>query len=113
RSTSRLGSVRYEQPAGAVSWAESSETGDHAPVWGGVFTRFEDLDRNSFALVSFDEVSRAVEAQRRAAAQRLEAERRAAHELEIATTVQARLFPQRLPRLRALEYAGACVQTRS
>lgn len=77
-----------------------------------MFARFEDIDRNSFALVSFDEVSRAAEAQRRAAAERLEAERRAAHELEIATQVQARLFPQRLPPLRALEYAGACVQTR-
>jgi serine phosphatase RsbU (regulator of sigma subunit) len=85
---------------------------EQAPVWGGVFTRFEDIDRNSFALVSFDEVSRAVEAQRRSAAQRLEAERRAAHELEIAKQVQARLFPQRLPPLRALDYAGACVQTR-
>ena len=26
--------------------------------------------------------------------------------------VQARLFPQRLPTMRALEYAGACIQTR-
>ena len=47
-------------------------------VWGGVFTRFEDVDRNSFALVSFDEVSHAVEAQRRLTAGKLEAERRAA-----------------------------------
>jgi serine phosphatase RsbU (regulator of sigma subunit) len=77
-----------------------------------VFVRFEDVDRNSFALVSFDEVSRAVEAERRAAAEKLEADRRAAHELEIAMQVQARLFPQRMPPMRALEYAGACVQTR-
>src|SRR6266851_5677048 len=27
--------------------------GKQTPVWGGVFTRFEDIDRNSFALVSF------------------------------------------------------------
>jgi serine phosphatase RsbU (regulator of sigma subunit) len=53
-----------------------------------------------------------VEAQRQAAAERREAERRAAHELEIARQVQARLFPQRLPELASLEYAGACVQTR-
>jgi serine phosphatase RsbU (regulator of sigma subunit) len=76
-----------------------------------VFARFADPDENSFALVSFDEVSRAVEAQRRAAAEKLEAERRAAHELEIAMQVQARLFPQRQPAMRSLEYAGACVQT--
>jgi serine phosphatase RsbU (regulator of sigma subunit) len=84
---------------------------DHATAWGGAFARFEDVDRNSFALVSFDEVSRAVEAQRKAAAERQEAERRAAHELEIARQVQARLFPQRQPEMESLEYAGACVQT--
>ena len=56
-------------------------------------------------------MSRAVEAQRRAAAEKQEAERRAAHELEIAMQVQSRLFPQRLPPMRTLEYAGACVQT--
>ena len=110
RNTPRLKRVVYE-PAGPHR--EPSEPADgHAPVWGGVFTRFEDIDRNSFALVSFDEVSRAVEAQRRAAAEKQEAERRVAQELEIATQVQARLFPQRLPSLRTLEYAGACVQTR-
>jgi serine phosphatase RsbU (regulator of sigma subunit) len=31
--------------------------GKQTPVWGGVFTLFEDLDRNSFALVSFDEMT--------------------------------------------------------
>jgi serine phosphatase RsbU (regulator of sigma subunit) len=40
----------------------------------------------------------------------LEAERRAAQELEIAKQVQARLFPQILPALRTLDYAGACIQ---
>ena len=110
----RLRRVVYEQGAsvrsGSAAWPEPAE--EQATVWGGVFTRFEDLDRNSFALVSFDEVSRAVEAQRRAVAQRQETERRAAHELDIAQRVQARLFPQRLPPLHTLEYAGACVQTR-
>ena len=77
-----------------------------------MFTRFEDVDGNSFALVSFDEESRAVEAQRRAAALKLESERRAVHELEIATQVQARLFPQRLPPSKTLEYAGLCIQAR-
>ena len=105
----RLRRVAYE-PAGS-SRAHTSESDDHGTAWGGAFARFEDVDRNSFALVSFDEVSRAVEAQRRATAERLEAERRAAHELEIARQVQARLFPQRQPELESLEYAGACVQT--
>jgi serine phosphatase RsbU (regulator of sigma subunit) len=108
----RLRRVTYEQPGASTDRLPSAAAAPPT-AWGGVFTRFEDIDRNSFALVSFDEVSRAAEAERRAAADRLEAERRAAHELEIATQVQARLFPQRQPRLRALEYAGACVQTRS
>jgi serine phosphatase RsbU (regulator of sigma subunit) len=81
-------------------------------VWGGVFTRFQDPDGNSFQLVSFDEVSRAVEAQRQAAAEKQERERRAAQEIEIARQVQARLFPQILPPLRTLEYAGVCRQAR-
>ena len=84
----------------------------NTPVWGSVFTRFEDIDRNSFALVSFDEVSRAVEAQRLAMEQKLEAERRVAQELEIARQVQARLFPQTLPVSSTLEYAGVCIQAR-
>jgi len=77
-----------------------------------VFTRFEDLDRNSFALVEFDAMSRKIEAQRRAMAEKLESERRAAQELEIARQVQARLFPQTLPPLATLEYAGVCIQAR-
>jgi len=62
--------------------------------------------------VSFDEVTHAVEAQRRALAERLESERRAAQELEIAKQVQAGLFPQTLPPLKTLEYAGVCIQAR-
>jgi serine phosphatase RsbU (regulator of sigma subunit) len=114
RSAPRLRRVVYEHaddPRQGEA-TESAMADRPQSVWGGVFARFEDVDRNTFALVSFDEVSRAIEAQRRAAAARLEAERRAAHELEIATQVQARLFPQRLPTMRSLEYAGACVQTR-
>jgi len=90
----------------------SVQSGTEAPVWGGVFTRFKDLDGNSFSLVSFDEVTHAMEAQRRASAERAEAERRAAQELEIAKQVQARLFPQDLPPLKTLEYAGTCRQAR-
>ena len=86
--------------------------GDESPVWGGVFTHFKDLDGNSFSLVSFDQVTHAIEAQRRALAEKAEAERRVAQELEIATRVQARLFPQHLPPLQTLEYAGGCLQAR-
>ena len=106
RHTPRLRRVTYEQHEAA------GHSEEQKPIWGGVFTRFEDVDRNSFALVSFDEVSHAIEAQRRVMAERLEAERRVSQELEIAKQVQARLFPQRLPPLRTLEYAGVCHQAR-
>jgi serine phosphatase RsbU (regulator of sigma subunit) len=82
------------------------------PPWGGIFTRFEDADGNSFGLAGFDEVRRGVEAQRRELAQKLESERRAAQELEIAKEVQSRLFPQVHPELKTLEYAGICHQAR-
>jgi sigma-B regulation protein RsbU (phosphoserine phosphatase) len=45
-------------------------------------------------------------------AERLEAERRAAQELEFAREVQARLFPQKLPPLETLEYRGGCLPAR-
>lgn len=83
-----------------------------ATLWGGIFTAFEDLDGNSFSLVGRDDFVREIEAERRAAADKLEAERRTAQELAIAKQVQARLFPQTLPRLETLEYAGLCMQAR-
>jgi serine phosphatase RsbU (regulator of sigma subunit)/catechol 2,3-dioxygenase-like lactoylglutathione lyase family enzyme len=108
--TPRLKRLQYEVHVRA---ADSSAPGaDHSPIWGGVFTRFRDLDGNSFSLVSFDEVTQAVEAQRRAFADRLEFDRRAVQELEIAKQVQARLFPQSQPPLKSLEYAGLCIQAR-
>ena len=57
-----------------------------------------------------DEVSQSDEEYRRAIAAKVESERRAAQELEIAKQVQARLFPQALPPLKTLDYAGLCVQ---
>ena len=45
-------------------------------------------------------------------AERMEAERRIARDMEIAKQVQARLFPQKLPHLETLEYAGRCIQAR-
>lgn len=113
RHVPRLRRVKYQQRANDLpDGAPSLLLGKQSPVWGGVFTRFEDIDRNSFALVSFDEMTEAVEAQRRATAARLESERRSVHELEIAKQVQARLFPQTFPPLKTLDYAGVCIQAR-
>ena len=86
--------------------------GKQTPVWGSVFTRFEDLDGNSFLLVTIDEMTEAVEAQRRAEEERRESARRAAQEMEIARQVQSRLFPQSLPAMKSLDYAGTCIQAR-
>jgi phosphoserine phosphatase RsbU/P len=96
-------------------WTQRGVRFHHPPLtpnWGGIFTSFEDVDGNLFALVGFDEVSREIEAQRRAIAEELESERRIAQELQIAKQVQARLFPQTLPRIQTLDYAGLCVQAR-
>lgn len=46
-------------------------------------------------------------------AQRMEAERRAEQEMEIAKQVQSRLLPQQAPALPTLESAGRCIQTRA
>ena len=110
----RLRRIAYESPIrlprdAAAAPAPASQ---EPPVWGGVFARFRDPDGNIYSLVGFDEVNRQFEAHRRAAAEKLEAERRAAHELEIAKQVQARLFPQSQPPLATLQYAGACIQAR-
>jgi sigma-B regulation protein RsbU (phosphoserine phosphatase) len=45
-------------------------------------------------------------------AERMEADRRLAQEMEIARQVQARLFPQKPPAMRTLEYTGGCIQAR-
>ncbi len=45
-------------------------------------------------------------------AARIDAERRAKHELEIARDVQAKLLPQSWAPLATLDYAGACLQAR-
>lgn len=83
------------------------------PAWGGTFCRFVDPDGNTFALAGFDHTTRELDARRRAYADRIEAERRAAQEIEIARQVQARLFPQRLPCVCGLDVAGHCIQARS
>ena len=45
-------------------------------------------------------------------AERIEADRRIAQEMEFARQVQARLFPQKLPPMKTLEYTGRCIQAR-
>ena len=73
--------------------------------WGGTVTRFEDDDGNLFLLAAWDDMTRGIEAQRRAAAEKR-------REIEIAKEVQARLFPQAAPPLKTLRYAGVCIQAR-
>jgi serine phosphatase RsbU (regulator of sigma subunit)/predicted enzyme related to lactoylglutathione lyase len=112
--TPRLRRIKYDrQVRGALS-ADAATTRDEEPepIWGGIFTRFEDVDGNSFSLVGFDAVSREIEAQRRVMAEKQELERRVARDLEIAKEVQARLFPQTLPPAKTLEYSGVCIQAR-
>ena len=111
--TPRLKRLKHEvQVRTPRSTDQSAHAADRPPIWGGIFTRFKDPDGNSFSLVSFDEVTHAIEARRRAVVEKLDSERRAAQELEIAKQVQARLFPQTLPSLKTLEYAGVCHQAR-
>jgi serine phosphatase RsbU (regulator of sigma subunit)/catechol 2,3-dioxygenase-like lactoylglutathione lyase family enzyme len=86
------------------------------PSWGSGRARyavFEDVDGNSFSLIEFDAATRTLEAERRAQAARLEAERQAAHDLAVAKQVQTRLFPQRQPPTRTLAYAGICHPART
>jgi serine phosphatase RsbU (regulator of sigma subunit)/catechol 2,3-dioxygenase-like lactoylglutathione lyase family enzyme len=86
------------------------------PPWGSGQARyaiFEDVDGNSFSVIEFDEATRTLEAERRARAARLEAERQAARDMAIAKQVQTRLFPQRRPLIRTLAYAGICHPART
>ena len=102
-------------PAKYKEWSERGVRFSFAPEtpgWGGIYTRFEDPDGNAFGLEGFDEVRRSLELRRQAQAEKLESERRAAQELEIARQVQARLFPQIRPELKTVEYAGVCLQAR-
>jgi serine phosphatase RsbU (regulator of sigma subunit)/catechol 2,3-dioxygenase-like lactoylglutathione lyase family enzyme len=126
--TPRLRRIKYEpplaSPASAAPDADSPRQpgaqqestkllGQETPIWGSVSVRFRDVDGNTFSLVSFDELTHAVESERRIAAEKLDAEHRVAQELVIATQVQSRLFPQSQPVLKSLEYAGACIPARA
>lgn len=102
-----------------AKYQEWSERGVHFPIppqkptWGGSFCRFVDPDGNQFALAGFDHTTRELDLRRREYAEKVEAERRSAQELEIAKQVQMRLFPQRQPLIAGLDYAGLCKQARS
>jgi serine phosphatase RsbU (regulator of sigma subunit) len=95
--------VRFPCPPMEPSWASGQAR----------YAIFQDLEGNSFSLIEFDDATRTLEAERRALAARLEAERQAARELAIAKQVQTRLFPQRQPLIRTLVYAGICHPARS
>jgi serine phosphatase RsbU (regulator of sigma subunit)/catechol 2,3-dioxygenase-like lactoylglutathione lyase family enzyme len=111
-NTPRLKRIKFNPQAQQKPSPAAMLLGEESPIWGGVFARFRDIDGNVFSLVSFDEVTHALEAERRALIEKREAERRVAQELEIAKQVQSRLFPQTLPSSKSLEYAGTCLQAR-
>jgi serine phosphatase RsbU (regulator of sigma subunit) len=101
--------ARYEQWRGrGVSFSEPP----HKPVWGGLYASLEDPDGNSLKLVESDDLSRELDRERKSLAEKIAQERRSAQELEFAKQVQARLFPQILPQLKSLDYAGICIQAR-
>jgi serine phosphatase RsbU (regulator of sigma subunit)/catechol 2,3-dioxygenase-like lactoylglutathione lyase family enzyme len=96
-------------------WCSRGVHFQHPPqqtIFGVTLAVFQDIDGNTFELVGSDQFTREMERQRQKASDRIESERRAAQELEIAKQVQARLFPQTLPSLSTLEYAGVCIQAR-
>jgi phosphoserine phosphatase RsbU/P len=84
----------------------------HKPIWGGLFASLEDVDGNALKLVESDDLSRELDRERKSLAEKIAQERRSAQELEFAKQVQARLFPQILPQLKSLDYAGICIQAR-
>ena len=111
-SAPRLRRIKFDAETQRKAAEQSLLLGTEAPIWGSAVAHFRDMDGNSFTLASYDEVTHAMEAERRAVLQKRESERRAARELEIAREVQARLFPQRFPPMTTLEYAGMCMQAR-
>ncbi len=111
-SAPRLRRIKFDEQTRAKAAEQSLLLGTEAPIWGSAVAHFRDVDGNSFTLASYDEVTHGMAAKRQAELLRLEAERRAARELEIAREVQARLLPQSSPPMATLEYAGMCIQAR-
>jgi serine phosphatase RsbU (regulator of sigma subunit)/predicted enzyme related to lactoylglutathione lyase len=79
---------------------------------GAISTSFEDVDGNSFTLLSYEEFAHELQEHRREHAERFESEHRSSQDLELARQVQARLLPQTQPALSTLEYAAVCIQAR-
>jgi len=101
----------------AAKYNEWSARGVHfaqapfAQPWG-IHATFADIDGNLFDLIQSPWLVALREAERRDAEERYEAQRMAAYEMTMAKEVQSRLFPQRMPPLRTLAYAGRCIQAR-
>jgi serine phosphatase RsbU (regulator of sigma subunit) len=106
--TDDLGARHREWIARGVEFTEAPQPA----AWGARQASFVDIDRNRFHLVEADVVTQQVESERRAATERAERDRHAAHELAIAMQVQAGLFPQWRPPLTTLDYDGVCRQAR-
>lgn len=81
-------------------------------TWGGLVTGCADPDGNVLTLMSHDNISRELEAQRRQVAQHEEAKRQALREIQIAKEFQARLLPQAAPSFADIDCAGLCLQAR-
>src|SRR6266436_7237017 len=54
-NTPRLRRVNYERQLATPRSTEGTAGAAGQSAWGGIFTRFEDVDGNSFALVGYDE----------------------------------------------------------
>jgi serine phosphatase RsbU (regulator of sigma subunit)/predicted enzyme related to lactoylglutathione lyase len=96
-------------------WSERGVSFPQPPKetpWQGRTAIFEDIDGNRFTLVEYGPITEALEAERRATAEKEKAERLLARELEIAKDVQARLLPQHAPSLATLDCAGVCIPAR-
>jgi phosphoserine phosphatase RsbU/P len=117
-SDKHAGITFLTEDLGAVykAWSERHVRFHHPPErapWGPVHTTFEDIDGNLFILVEIDQMTKSLEAERRALEERKEADRRSDHDMAIAKEVQSKLFPRRQPELKTLAYAGACIQARA
>lgn len=106
--TSNLEALYHEWSERGVSFPQSPiET-----LWRARRAVFQDLDGNRFTILEYGPITEALDTERRAAAEKQEAERLLARELEIARDVQGKLLPQRLPSLRTLQCAAVCIPAR-
>ncbi len=93
-------------------WSQRGVSFSQSPaeILGQVQTAvFDDIDGNRFTLAEYGPITEALDAVRRAYAEREKAEKIHLRELEIAKEVQAGLLPQHPASLRTLECAGMCI----